>query len=229
VARCAQVVKAHLAPRIASPASPDTGVFISRVGDLPLVWVMDLEPEEELRAMAKAMGANWERGVPDYLREREKTRASTRHAFRVEGGHVAYNLWTSTEVPLTPAANGWREGAIQTRLYEAHPLALYRDRIAALTLAAGPNKLARGQTGQFVFALKGANGAAVAGMVPAEVRVFGPDGKEAWEYGSQTLIRDGVLTVALHVARNDAPGAWRVVVKELCSGRTAEAKLTVIP
>jgi len=229
VARCAQYVKAHLAPRVAAPVSPDTGVFVNRVGDLPLVWVMDLETAEELRAMAKAMGANWERGVPDYLREREKTRALTRHTVRVEAAYVAYDLWTSTEVSLTPAANGWREGAIQTRLYEAHPLALYRDRIAALTLASGPAKLARGQTGQFVFALRGASGAAIAGLVPAEVRVYGPHGQEGWEYGSQTLFRDGVLTVPLRLARNDAPGAWRVVVKELCSGRTAEAKLTVIP
>jgi hypothetical protein len=112
-------------------------------------------------------------------------------------------------------------------LYEAHPLALYRDRIAALGSAAGPTKLARGQTGQFVFSLTGSAGQAVRGLVPAEVRVYGPDGQEAWEYGMQTLIRDGALCVPLHVARNDAAGVWRVVIRELCSGRTAEARLTV--
>ena len=145
---------------------------------------MDLETEEELGAMSKAMSADWDRGVPNYLRDREAARPANRHVVRVEDGYVAYDLWTGKEVPLTAAASGWRQGAIETRVYEAHPLALYRDRIAALTLVSGPAKLARGNTGQFVFSLTGAAGQAIRGLVPAEVRVTGPDGEEAWEYGA---------------------------------------------
>lgn len=103
------------------------------------------------------------------------------------------------------------------------------EQIAALRLLSGPAKLARGQTGQFAFSLTAAGGQAVRGLVPAEVRVYGPDGQEAWEYGAQTLIRDGVVCLPLPLARNDTPGAWRVVLRELASSRTAEARVTVTP
>jgi hypothetical protein len=227
VARCRAWAQRLLPPRVASPASPDTGVFANRVGSLHLVWVMDLETEEELRAMAKAMDTDWERGVPNYLREREVSRALTRKVFRIEEEYLAYDLWTGKEVPLAKSDPGWREGAIEARLYEAHPLALLRDRIADLRRSAGPKKLARGDLGQFAFTLTGDRGQAVRGLVPAEVRVYGPDGQEAWEYGSQTLFRDGLLCVPLQVARNDTPGDWRLVVTELCSGRTADARVSV--
>ena len=227
VARCAGYVQAHLPPRTAVATSPDTGVFVNHVGNLPLVWVMDLETEEELRAMAKSMSADWTRGVPDYLRGREAARPTTRKTFRLEEGYTAYDLWTSEEVALAPDEAGWRQGEIETRLYEAHPLALYRDRIETLRLAAGPTTLAPGDVGQFVFHLTGLRKQAVRGSVPTETRVHGPDGREAWEYGTQTLIRDGLLCARVHIARNDALGPWRVVVKELCSGRTADARFTV--
>ena len=34
--------------------------------------------------------------------------------------------------------------------------------------------------------------------------------------------------VPLHTARNDAAGVWRITVKDLCSGKTAEARLAVL-
>ncbi len=227
VARCSKFVQSYLPPRVASSPSPHTGVFVNRVGALPLVWVMDLESEEELRAMGKAMSSDWDRGVANYLRERETARGATPKVLRVEAGWFAYDLWTGQEVPLAHSGDGWQEGTIATRLFEAHPVALYRDRIAALRLLAGPTTLARGELGQLAFGLVAPAGQAVRGLVPAEVRVYGPDDQEAWEYGAQTLIRDGVVCCPLPIARNDAPGAWRVVVTELCSGRTAEARVTV--
>ena len=227
VARCRHYVQTYLPPRVAYAISPHTGVFVNRVGELPLVWVMDLETEEELRAMGKAMAADWERGVPNYLREREAARPTNRKTFRVEAGYFAYDLWTGKEVHLTTSAPGWQQGEITTRLFEAHPLALYRDRIDSLVPISGPTRLARGEVGNFVFGLSGSRRQPLRGLVPAEVRVFGPDGQEAWEYGAQTLIRDGLLCVRLHFARNDAPGLWRIAVRELCSGRTAESRVTV--
>lgn len=229
VARCAQYVQAYLPPLVAASSSPHTGIVVNRVGQLPLVWVMDLESEEELRSLSQAMAADWDRGVPNYLREREKVRSRNRKVVRVAEGWFAYDLWTGREVPLRPAAAGWRQGEIETGFYEAHPLALYQEQIAALRLLSGPAKLARGQTGQFAFGLTAAGGQAVRGLAPAEVRVYGPDGQEVWEYGAQTMIRDGVVCLPLPLARNDPPGAWRVVLRELASSRTAEARVMVIP
>lgn len=229
VARCARYVQDLLPTRIVEAVSPDTGVFVNRAGSLPLVWVMDLETDEELRGMSRAMSVDWERGVPDYLREREAARSANRKTFRVSEGYFAYDLWTGKEVPLT-AEGGRQQGEITTALYEAHPLALYRDRIGELKLQFAPTELPLGARGQLAFELAAAGGqGSVRGLVPAQVRVYGPGGEEAWEYGAQALFRDGLLTVPLHIARNEAPGAWRVVVEDLCTGQTVEARVLVTP
>ena len=88
-------------------------------------------------------------------------------------------------------------------------------------------KIQRGDAASFIWELTSARGTPVRGLVPAEVRVYGPDGSEVWEYGSNSLIENGVLQVQLKTAMNDAVGSWRMTVRDLCSGQTADAAFTL--
>jgi hypothetical protein len=63
-------------------------------------------------------------------------------------------------------------------------------------------------------------------VLPVEVTIADPQGRPAegsgW-YGAA----GGKQAIRLQLARNDAPGAWTVRVRELASGRQAEARLDV--
>ena len=102
-----------------------------------------------------------------------------------------------------------------------------RDPSRGLRLDSQEPQARRGSTAHFLFRLVSDGGAPVRGLVPAEVKVTRPDGSDAWEYGDSTLIRGGVLLVSLDLARNEPAGRWRLSVRELCSGKTAEAAVAV--
>ena len=64
--------------------------------------------------------------------------------------------------------------------------------------------------------------------MPAQVRVFYPDGTQAWEYGFEGLVDDGILRVPLPIATNDPTGQWRLTARELCAGRAAATRFEVV-
>lgn len=227
VALCRKYVEQYLQPEIVTAASPDTVVNVVETGDVPLAWIIDVESEEEVKALRQAQDSDWSFGVPKYLKAREAAKPRVRKTFRVREGYTAYELWSNREVPLTPAGKGWRTGEIETQFYGAVPLALYRDRIQNLRIESNDQLALRGNPFSLQVKLLSERKTLVRGIVPVEVKVYNPDGKEAWEYGSNGIIEDGLLAVKVNLARNDPFGKWRVTVRELCSGKQTAATLAV--
>ncbi|MBI3920552.1 MAG: hypothetical protein HY318_03955, partial [Armatimonadetes bacterium] len=188
VALCRKYVEQYLQPEIVTATSPDTVVNVVETGGVPLAWVIDVESEEEVKALSQAQGSDWTYGVPKYLKAREAAEPRVRKTFRVREGYTAYDLWSSREIPLKPAGKGWRQGEVTTQFYGATPVALYRDRINAVLPDARGSETLRGRACRFYFRLLSDRKSPVRGIVPVEVKVYQPDGKESWEYGCNGII-----------------------------------------
>jgi hypothetical protein len=59
------------------------------------------------------------------------------------------------------------------------------------------------------------------------VELFGPAGRRAPAYGSNVTAADGRADASLALALNDAPGAWRLLVRDVATGTSGEALFTV--
>ena len=59
------------------------------------------------------------------------------------------------------------------------------------------------------------------------LEVIGPDGKPTRQYARNFLLGAKGQPANFRLALNDPAGAWRLVVRDLASGATAEAKFTV--
>lgn len=64
------------------------------------------------------------------------------------------------------------------------------------------------------------------GIQPVEVKVLGPDGRDS-EYSHAATAVKGVLDLKWSFAANDAPGKWRIIAKELTTGKSVEKQLQV--
>ncbi len=224
---CRKYVSAHLRPVAAAGGDGNTVVRVVDVEGTSLAWVLDVETEEEMNALRAAQSSDWNLGVPGYLKAREASRPRARKPIRVRAGTTAYDLWAHRPVALATAGAGWLAGRVETQYHGGTPVVLLRDPIRGLRLDSQEPQARRGSTAHFLFRLVSDGGAPVRGLVPAEVKVTRPDGSDAWEYGDSTLIRGGVLLVSLDLARNEPAGRWRLSVRELCSGKTAEAAVAV--
>ncbi len=72
----------------------------------------------------------------------------------------------------------------------------------------------------------GGDGNPLEAVVPIEILLLDPAGKAA-EFSGHYGAKDGVVTVKALIAPNDTPGLWRIQVRELASGLTADAYLSV--
>jgi hypothetical protein len=89
-----------------------------------------------------------------------------------------------------------------------------------------PPRVARGGVAAVqVRVLAGPEGTADA-VVPVEVRIVDAAGQAAEGSGFYGA-KDGQLSLTLDIAPNEAPGAWKIQVTELASGKQAEASLAV--
>ncbi|MFP4248557.1 MAG: hypothetical protein ACLFU7_02795, partial [Armatimonadota bacterium] len=70
------------------------------------------------------------------------------------------------------------------------------------------------------------NGERIDAVVPVRVDIIDPTGAEA-EFSGFYGAKDGGVEITCDLASNDVPGAWRVRVEELASGKVANAYLTV--
>ncbi|NLO06638.1 MAG: hypothetical protein GX131_12500 [candidate division WS1 bacterium] len=64
-------------------------------------------------------------------------------------------------------------------------------------------------------------------VLPIKLRVFRPDGTEEKWPPREVVARDGVADVSIPMAFNAMPGTWRIHAREVLSGQTAEAEVTV--
>lgn len=228
IARCRRYVDRFLQPDLVTAGSADTLVRVNQADETPVVWVLDVLSHEELKGSLAARGADWGSGVRKHLSERGAAEPVIAKQVRVRAGWWAYDLWQQSAVPLGPADGGWRTGLVRTGFCGGVPLALYRDRIGSLKLSVDAPQARCGDTIQFVCGLRSAQNEPVRGLVPVEVRVWYPDGTEAWEYGSNGLIADGALRGRVDTAVNDPPGTWRLRTRELCSQLVSDTSFTLL-
>ncbi len=69
-------------------------------------------------------------------------------------------------------------------------------------------------------------GQAIDAVTPVEVRITDAQGSPA-EFSGHYGARDGRIDLRLNIPINAGPGAWKVEARELASGRTGEATITV--
>lgn len=65
-------------------------------------------------------------------------------------------------------------------------------------------------------------------IVPLEIRIINAEGKAA-EFSGYYGARDGRTKMKLEIARNDKAGEWKILARELASGKKAEANFQVAP
>ncbi len=99
--------------------------------------------------------------------------------------------------------------------------------IADLRLQA-PEVARRGQALQLMLSVVDSGGDPVPAVVPVQLTVTDPKGREA-EFSGYYGAANGRLQVRLDLAPNDEAGTWRVTARELASGRRAQHRFTVSP
>ncbi|MFW6163341.1 MAG: hypothetical protein ACODAJ_11280, partial [Planctomycetota bacterium] len=88
-----------------------------------------------------------------------------------------------------------------------------------------PEQAQRGGTARIRIAVLSGD-QPVAALVPVEVRILDPQGREA-EGSGYYGAKDGRLSLTLDLARNDLPGEWTVSIQELASGLREQRTITV--
>jgi hypothetical protein len=151
-------------------------------------------------------------------------------------------------VEFTPSAGATKPGAITLRFQEkghlydlrAHKYLGEKQSLKTSLTGGEPRMYARlpyrvegvalkaTRTGSDVtYEVKVKAGAKQLGKHVVKVEVFGPDGKKRDLYSGTVEAKNGAAAGAFRLALNDAPGEWRIVATECCSGLEAEQKIRV--
>jgi hypothetical protein len=221
--QCKSLVSRFLKPEIMLAESPNTLIRVNRVGRTPVAWVLDAESHAEIKTLNRMHSEDWDNGTYRSMKEWAGKEPRVEKVIRVKEPYYAYDLYAMKEIPLTENDSGWRTGKLTTEFYGAKPLALYEQQLGALRSITAAHSIKGGESFVAYFELRSKDDALLRGTVPAVVTVQQPNGKEAWEYGGPACIEDGLLAVKIQTAINDLSGAWKVVVKECCTGQKAEA------
>jgi hypothetical protein len=65
-------------------------------------------------------------------------------------------------------------------------------------------------------------------VLPVQVQILNAVG-DAAEYSGYYGAKDGKITIKMDIAKNERPGNWRVLVRELASGKKSETTMNIIP
>ena len=111
-------------------------------------------------------------------------------------------------------------GACEGGLFLATPKPVEQVRIEA------PETAAVGESVELKLTVADASGSAVPAVIPLEVEITDPAGREA-EWSGRYGAADGRLVIKADLATNDIPGVWRIRVREGASGLSASRYLAV--
>ena len=100
------------------------------------------------------------------------------------------------------------------------------DRAIGQVRISAPRPLAPGASAVILAAILGDDGRPIDAIVPVKIDLIDPAGRAA-EFSGYYGAKDGAVEIAAAIAPNDAPGLWRIHVRELASGLTADAYLRV--
>lgn len=107
--------------------------------------------------------------------------------------------------------------------YEPTLIAFTPTAIPALRVTA-PTKIARGETARLAISLDGASSAATHIF---HIELMNPAAAAVPYFSGNLLAPNGSAEKALPFAKNDAPGTWTVLVKDLLSGQSQKLKVEV--
>lgn len=107
----------------------------------------------------------------------------------------------------------------QVRMYCLSPQPLAAPQLALKAATAKP-----GDSVGYTLSLKSGNDSR---QQVVRLTVIGPDGKEYGDYARNVLLGSKPATGSFRLALNDKVGTWRVVARDIASGQSAEASLTV--
>jgi hypothetical protein len=139
-------------------------------------------------------------------------------------GLIIYDLLGHTLVPTTASAHGiqWtvRLGPGEGRVYAALPEEITRVQIT------GSESGNRGEELRFSAQVVGALGKPIPAVIPVEVQILDPTGT-ACEGSGFYAAKDGQVAVSYLLAPNDPTGTWKIVVRELASGKETSKNFSV--
>lgn len=173
--------------------------------------------------------ANDHREYGDYVGQHglvmEKGLPSRTTISLARGDGVVYDLTESKPAADVQKTDGRMTfpcdlGPGQGRLY------LVTSRPIAAVKVAAPNRASARESVACSIAITDANGKPVDAIVPVDVRVTDAQGKIS-EFSGHYGAKDGKIDMKLDIPSNAAPGSWKVQARELASGQTGEAVISV--
>ncbi len=200
------------------PLRPD--IQVASADDLPVVGIethtfqnggvrlVGLHSNPQLRVN--------ELGPPEF-KSNERFAVKRKLHVQLPGEMEVYNLRSGRHLGRVTHLN------ISLDPYEPNIYALSASELPTFHLQV-PVRLRRGETGQIGFRLASWSPAATHVL---HLRVLDPGGKLVSQYSGNVLVRDGAADKVLPIARNDAPGSWRVQVRDLLTGRYKEETIVV--
>ena len=91
-----------------------------------------------------------------------------------------------------------------------------------------PPQARLGDTFAITIAVVDGSGDALPAVVPLQVSILDPQGREA-EFSGFYGAKDGRLAIQLDLATNDLPGNWTIRARELASGLQQDQSIEISP
>jgi hypothetical protein len=142
---------------------------------------------------------------------------------RREGG-VVYDLIARRQV-AAEAADGRIRFPVHLGPCEGSVFLVLPRPIAKIAVQ-GPERIARGQSGEVAITVLDSDGRPPRAVIPLSVEIRDPDGRSA-EFSGYYGAKDGVVRIHLDMAANDVRGRWQVRAQELASGEAAAQYIRV--
>jgi len=100
------------------------------------------------------------------------------------------------------------------------------DRAIDEVRISAPETVAPGESAVIEVTIVGDDDRPMDAVVPVKIDLIDPTGRTA-EFSGHYGAKDGTVALTATIAPNDVPGLWRIHVRELASGLTADAYMRV--
>ncbi|MDO5319824.1 MAG: hypothetical protein Q4G65_14450 [bacterium] len=145
------------------------------------------------------------------------------HADAEGAVQAVYELSRGGEIPFSRAADGAVRVPLAYETNDGRVLFFARQRIASLEVRA-PKKVVRGEVFEVELRVLDGAGMPIDALLPVEIRVEAADGRELDGAGF-ACAEGGVCRLKVRTNLDDAPGAYRVLCRDLASGLQKSQKV----
>lgn len=131
------------------------------------------------------------------------------------GTYKVCDILKGKELETSTTNNGRKKCSVSMERLGGTLLAFYPELPGKIDIAA--KEIKQGENASIKIEVKDSSGKMMKGIVPVEIKIFYPDGKEA-PYSKYDIARNGTLSVDVIPAINEPSGEWKIEVKELATG-----------